>query len=807
MLKNLLKTAWRNLLRNKAFSFINLLGLVLGMGCSLLIFLWVQDERNMDAFHTRSANIYGVYERVFSEGKVEAAHWTPGLLATELKRKIPEIQYASSFDPNQSATFQVGEKIITMQGAAADSDFLKIFSYPILEGTAATALDARDKIAISRKMADEFFGSPAAAINKTIRYDNAAVFRVAAIYEDLKANSSNKFDYLVNWPFHLDTVGWLKEWIYRSPKAFVLLKQTANPQAVEKKITHFLDTYLTTREGAGFHLELGLQRFEDMYLHGTFKNGYPEGGRIQYVRLFTIVAIFILVIACINFMNLSTARSVKRAKEVGIRKTIGAGRLGLIGQFIGEALLLVALAAIVSLALVWLVLPVFNNITGKQMSLPLSQGSFWGVVAALVLLTGLFAGSYPALFLSSLKPVKVLKGTPGFRPRLTVTKQVGRWSLTFSVAAFWLRKGLVIFQFTLSILLIIGMMVISKQVTFLQTVNLGFDREDLIYTPLQGDLYEKFTVFKTQLLGMPGIKSVARTDQPPQQTGAHAYDMEWEGKNPTTRTVVIHVTVGYDFAKMLNLQFLQGRDFSKAFPTDSAAYIINETALKLIGYKDPIGRQLSIFGYHNHIVGVVKDFHFKSLHDPIEPLLINLDEHINWGFVLVKTQPGKAKEAIASMQQVYHEMEPKFPFTYHFTDEEYQRLYNSEQMVGKLSDSFAFLAVFISCLGLMGLAMFTAEARTREIGIRKVLGASESTIFRMLSADFLQLVALAFLIASPVAWLVMTDWLRAYPYRTGISWWIFIVAGGSALLIALLTVSYQSIKSALANPINSLRAE
>jgi len=790
MLKNLVKTAWRSLLRNKAFSFINLLGLVLGMGCSLLIFLWVQDERSMDAFHTKSADIYGVYERVFSEGKVEAAHWTPGLLATELKRRVPEVQYASSFDPNQSATFEVGEKIITMQGAAADSDFLKIFSYPILEGTAATALDSRDKIAISRRMADEFFGSPAAAINKTVRYDNANLFRVGAVFEDPGANSSDKFDYLLNWPFHLDTVGWLKEWIYRSPKAFVLLKPTANPAAVEKKITHFLDTYLTTREGAGFHLELGLQRFEDMYLHGTFKNGYPEGGRIQYVRLFTIVAVFILLIACINFMNLSTARSVKRAREVGIRKTIGAGRFGLIAQFIGEAILLVSLAAIVSLALVWLVLPVFNQITGKEITLPLSRGAFWGVVSALVLLTSLFAGSYPALFLSSLRPVKVLKGT-----------------LKFSAAAFWLRKGLVIFQFALSILLIIGMMVISRQVTFLQTVNLGFDRENLLYTPLQGDLYQKFAAFKAELSGMPGIKAVARTDQPPQRTGAHAYDMEWEGKDPTVRTVVIHVTVGYDFAKMLNLQFLAGRDFSPAFPTDTAAYIINETALKLIGYKDPIGRPLSIFGQHYHIIGVVKDFHFKSLHDPIEPLLINLNEKIDWGFVLVKTQPGKAKDAIASMQQVYREMEPKFPFTYFFTDEEYQRLYNSEQMVGRLSDSFAFLAVFISCLGLMGLAMFTAEQRTREIGIRKVLGASESTIFRMLSADFLQLVALAFLIASPVAWLVMNDWLRAYPYRTEISWWIFVVAGASALLIALLTVSFQSIKSALANPVQSLRAD
>jgi putative ABC transport system permease protein len=790
MLKNFFITTWRNLLRNKTFTLLNILGLALGVGCSLLIILWVQDERGMDAFHVNKDRLYDVYERVFSEGKVEGAYWTPGRLASELKRKVPEVEYSSGFDPHQSATFEVGEKIITMSGAAADSDLFKMFTYPLLEGTVTSALNTPDKIAISRRMANDLFGSPAAAINQTIRYDNARVFRVGAVFEDPGTNSSDRFDYLLNWKFHLDTVDWLKEWIYRSPRTYVMLRPGANAAAVEKKITHFMDDYLTGKDGGGFHIELGMQKFDEMYLHSTFRNGRTAGGRVQYVGLFTVVAIFILLIACINFMNLSTARSVKRAKEVGIRKTIGAARIALIMQFIGEAILLVFLATIVALLMVWCILPAFNSVTGKELALPVAQPSFWGLLLGLIMLTGFVAGSYPAIFLSSLRPVMVLKG-----------------ALKFSLAAFWLRKGLVIFQFALSILLIIGMMVITRQVDYMQTIDLGFDRNNLLYTPMQGDLWKKYTAFKAELSGMPGIQAVTRADQAPTETGAHAYDMEWEGKDPTTRTVVIHVTVGYGWLKMLNLQLLQGRDFSPAYPTDTSAYIINETALRLIGYKDPIGKPLSIFGQKNKIIGVVKDFHFKSLHDPIEPLLINLNENIDWGIFLVKAQPGKTKEAIASMQEVYRQMEPSFPFIYHFTDEEYRRLYNNEQMVGRLADSFAVLAIFISCLGLLGLAMFTSEQRTKEIGIRKVLGASEVKIFGMLSRDFLQLVGMAFIVASPVAWLVMDNWLQEYPYRTSISWWIFAVAGVAALLIALLTVSWQAVRSALANPVESLRSE
>jgi len=790
MLTHYLKVTLRNLTRNKAFSAINIVGLSLGMASSLLIFLWIKDELSIDHFHANQSRIYNVYERVYSEGKVEAGNGTPGLLATELKRTIPEIQYASGFAGREAGTFEVGQKIITMLGAAADSDFFKIFSYKLIEGTPESALSGPEKIAVSRKMAENFFGSTAAAISKPIRFDNSRNFIISAVFENLPLNSSDQFDFIENWKFHIDTVSWLKEWIYRSPKTYIMLRQGTDPVRLEAKLKNFLDNYLHGKEGEGFHLELGLQRFDDMYLHSRFKDGRPAGGRIEYVRLFKVVALFILLIACINFMNLSTARSVKRAKEVGIRKTVGALRVGLILQFIGEALWMTWMALVIALVLVLFMLPLFNTVTGKQIGLPYGEYSFWLALLGLLLVMGIVSGSYPALFLSSLNAVRILKG-----------------AMKFSLGAVWFRKGLVILQFGLSVILIIGTMVVAKQINYVQTINLGFDRGNLICVPFQGSLPVKYPIFRQEISGMPGIQAVTRTDQEPTETGAHAYDMDWSGKNPNTRTVVIHTTVGYEFLKMLHLQLLEGRDFSRDFPTDSSAYIINETALKLIGYKNPIGKPLSIFQNKGRIIGVVKDFHFKSLHEPIEPLLINLNETIRWGYALVKAEPGKTKEAIHSLEKVYTQLEPNFPFTYSFSDEEYLRLYKSEEIVGRLSTAFAFLAIFISCLGLLGLAMFTAEQRTREIGIRKVLGASEINIFQLLSKEFLRLVMVSFIIASPIAWLLMNNWLQDYAYRTTISWWLFLLAGLLTLVIAMITVSLQAIKAAVANPVKSLRTE
>ena len=793
MFSNYLKIAWRNITRNKAFSFINIFGLGLGIACSLLIILWVQDERNIDAFHTNRANIYSVYERIFSEGKIDAGRATPGSLATELKRSIPEIKYASGYWEDILETlFSVGDKNFNRVGTYADTDFFKMFSYPLLQGTAANALAAPDDIAISRNMATSIFGSPQAAMGKAIKFNNAHFFTVNAVFEDLPANTSQHFDFVINWQYLLKVDDWLTNFANRSPQTFIQLQPGADPTRVEAKIRNFVTTYLTASYRTGYRVELGLQPLNEVYLKSLFKQGQPDGGRIEYVKLFTIVAFFILIIACVNFMNLATARSVKRAKEVGIRKTIGAVRARLIVQFIGEAMLLTFFAAIIALILGLAALPYFNSLTGKHIVLPVTSPGFWFGIAGLLLTTGFVAGSYPAFFLSSLNPVKVLKG-----------------ALKFSPNALLFRKGLVVFQFVLSIVLITGTLVISQQLRYIQTKDLGFDRENLVYMhfPYPEGLPNGFNTFKQELLTMPGIKAVDYSAQPPSWTYNATYNLNWPGKNPNTKVFAITNGVGYEYFKLMGIQFIEGRSFSKDFPTDTTGVIINETALKMIGLKKPLGQQVTIGDRQRTILGVVKDFHFKSLHEPIEPLIMYLNPNPDFGYVLVKTEAGKTRQGVASMESVFTQMEKKFPFRCSFADEEYQKLYNDEMTVGKLSDSFSFLAIFISCLGLLGLTMFTAEQRRKEIGVRKIIGASEIDIVTMLSKDIVKLVILSAIIATPVAWLAMSNWLQGFAYKINLNIWTFLAAGLIAILIALATISFQAIKAAFANPVKSLRTE
>ena len=790
MFKNYLKTAFRNLWKNKAFSVINIMGLALGLACSLLIMLWVNDEYNVDAFHKSGSRLYSVFERQYRDGQVDAFHGTPGVLADELKRVMPEVQYATNYAWNELSTFEANGKIMKEDGNHAGPDFFKMFTYPMLEGNANTALQSPLDIAISKKMAAAFFGSPAKAIGKTIRYQNSKDLKVTAVFDNIPHNSTAQFDYILSWQEFLEGNSWAKEWGNNGPPCFIMLREGTDAKSFEKKITRFLDNY-NKEQTPHSYIRLGIERYGDVYLHSGFdKNGTVSGGRIQYVQLFSIVAIFILLIACINFMNLTTARSVKRAKEIGIRKVVGAVRFALIRQFIGEALMIVAIAVIVSLLLIALILPQFNQLTGKEIYVPLSDSNFWLSIVASLLITGILSGSYPALYLSSFKPVRVLKGT-----------------LKFSSSAVWFRKGLVVFQFMLSIILIIGTIVVSRQVNYVQTINLGYDRENLLYIPLEGDLLPKYGLFKNELLKMPGIKDVCRITDIPTHIENGTGGVVWPGKDPSSDVQFTQSAVGYDFTKTMHLQLVQGRDFSKDFATDSVGYIINESALKLIGYKDPVGKPLTFWQKPGTIIGVLKDFHFNSLHTPINPLVLRLGEDIGWGTALVKTESGKTKEALASLEKVCKALNPKFPFTYKFSDEEYAKLYQSEQMVNELANYFAFLGIFISCLGLLGLVIFTAEQRTKEFGIRKVLGASPATLFTLLSREFLMLVTIAMVIASPIAWIAMNDWLQDYAYKIDISWWMFVIAGVVAICIALITVSFQAIKAAIANPVKSLRTE
>ena len=790
MFKNYFKTTWRNLFRNKAFSLINIMGLALGLACSLLIMLWVNDEYKVDAFHKNKTQLYSVFERRYHDGQINAGYATQGLMPDEMKRVFPEVQYATGNAWSHVSTFEANNKIIKEDGNFAGQDFFKMFSYPLLQGDAITALQTPLDIAISRKMAEDFFGSAAEAIGKTIRYQNKKDLKITAVFDNVPQNSSAKFDYLINWQTFLENNGWAKSWDNNGPPTHIMLRKGTDINAFEKKIAKFLDNY-NKKQSPHSYVRLGIQRFGDVYLHSNFdQNGEISGGRIEYVRIFSIVAIFILLIACINFMNLTTTKSIKRAKEIGVRKVMGAVRFALIKQFISEALLIVSIAMLISLVVVTLVLPQFNQFTGKQIQIPFDNGTFWLSLTGLLLVTGFISGSYPALYLSSFRPVRVLKGLP-----------------KFSSSALWFRKGLVVFQFTLSIILIIVTIVVSKQVKYIQTTNLGYDKENLVYISLEGDLATKYKLFKSQGLQMPGIQNVTKITDGPTRINNGTTGVQWNGKDPNLKIDFAHAAIGYDFIKTMHLQLAQGRDFSEDFATDSAGYIINETALRIIGYQDPIGKPFTQWGMKGTIIGVVKDFHFNSLHTQINPLILRLGEKTGSGSALIRTEPGKTKEALASLEGICKELNPQFPFTYKFSDEEYQKLYTSEQVVNKLANYFAVLAISISCLGLLGLVMFAAEQRTKEFGIRKVLGARPATLFKLLSKEFLLLVLIAMVIASPLAWIAMDNWLQDYVYRIHVSWWMFAVAGVLVVLIALITVSFQAIKAAIANPVKSLRTE
>lgn len=788
MLTNHLKIAFRNFLKNRVYASINIIGLALGLTCSLLIYLWVNDELSIDAFHEKGDRIYTIISREYIDGTVTGYYDTPGLLGEELKKVMPEVEFSCNFSSKGLYTFAAGDKRLKYEGNFAGEDYFKIFSVPLVQGSAATALKAPQSISISRKMATAFFGSPEQALHQSIRFDNYRDLEVTAVFEDLQDNSSVQFDCLINWEFFKQREPWIFDWGNSGPGAFALLKANTDPTKVDAKLKDFIANY-TEEYDENDHLELGLQPYEEMYLHSKFENGEIAGGRIEYVRMFGMVAVFILLIACINFMNLSTAQSLKRAKEIGVRKVVGAKRSALISQFLGESLLFSGLAVVISLLVISLLLPAFNQFTGKSMDLPFSNPGFWLFILGLTIFTGLFSGTYPSFFLSGFRPISVLKST-----------------LKISGSSITLRKCLVVFQFTLSIIFIISMMVISKQIDYIYSKNLGYEKSNLIYLPKVGSLSDKYTAFKNEAEQQDGILSLSNMHLEFTNIENTTGSVEWPGKTPNTHPNFREMAIGYDFLKTIKAEMAAGREFSRAF-ADSANYIINEAALKAIGYNDPIGKPLTFWGVKGQIVGVVKDFHFNALHQPIEPLIMRLTKEQSWGYALVRIEAGKMKPALSALGKLHKKLNPDFPFTYQFVDAEYQKLYGSENVIQQLAKYFAGLAILISCLGLLGLVIFSTEQRTKEIGIRKVLGASVINLWQLLSKDFVVLVLISGLIAAPIAYYFMQGWLQKYAYSIDISWWFFAVAGMSTLGIALLTVSYQTIRAALLNPVQSLKSE
>ncbi|MBS1597382.1 MAG: ABC transporter permease [Bacteroidetes bacterium] len=788
MLKNYFKTALRNMMRNKTFSLINILGLGLGIACSLFIYLWVQDERSYDNFHANSDRLYQVLisDKDKNGTLTNTNDNTPGLLADALKKQIPEISGAATVIWENEFLFTVGEKIGKEKGRYVGPDFLDMFSFPLIAGNPSNALSSPDNIVISKKIADSYFGNQD-PIGKIIKIGDKRSYVVTCVAANVPDNSTLKFDFLLPIKHGFEDSYWMIDgWNHFGPATYVLLQKNASIAQVNNKLKDFMykqDQHIDDKL-------VSLQLLENRYLYSHFTNGIPTGGRIEYVRLFSVIAVFILLIACINFMNLATARSVKRSKEVGIRKVVGAVKGLLFRQFLLEAIITSFFAVIIAIGLVMLFLPSFNQLTEKKLVLHITDPSVGITLFLLTLITGFIAGSYPSLFLSSLNPITVLKG-----------------SLKFKNSDVVFRRGLVIFQFTLSIILIVCTVVVYKQMNYVQTKNLGLDHSNLIYMPVEGDLVKNYENFKNESLASGNIEQISFCGTEPTNVGWYSPGMVWDGKDPNDKTLFAQVEVGFDFLKTMKISLVNGRDFSKDLPTDSTNFIVNETAARHMKIQNPVGATFSHGKMKGKIIGLVKDYNIVSLHGPIAPIFINLAPEPEEGIAIIRTLPNKTKQTLATIEQIAKKFNPKYPFKYDFVDDQLNRQYHSEMIVGQLSNAFAFIAIFISCMGLFGLSMFMAEQRTKEIGIRKVVGASVTRIVALLSKDFLLLVVVAFVIAAPIAWWLMSKWLQDFAYQTEIGWVIFVFAGLTAVLIALATISYQAVRAALANPVKSLRAE
>jgi putative ABC transport system permease protein len=787
MIRHTLLLIYRNFKRFKSTFFINLIGLSTGLACTLLIYLWVQDELAIDQFHKNGDRIYYAMEHRVKADGIWTSPNTPGLLAEALEQEMPEVQHACASSRTFPVTISVGDKVLKAPGRYSSKTFFKIFSYPILHGSAETVLNDKSSIVISESLAKKFFETPAAAIGKSISIDRSIDYTVSGIFRDVPKNSTEQFDFVLSYQVIYDRSESIRSWTSTGTATYVLLKDGANVDEINKKLANYI--HQKTNNEITYRT-LFLTKFSDIYLYGKYENGVLVGGRITYVKLFSVIAVFILIIACINFMNLSTAKASRRIKEVGIKKAIGANRRTLIWQYLGESLMMSFLCMAVALLLVDLFLNQFNDITGKQLTFTFDR-TILTIATSIWLFTGIVAGSYPALYLSGFNPASVLKG-----------------KLEVSFGELWARKGLVVFQFILSIVLIVSVIIVYRQIEYIQTKPIGYDRDNILMFQREGKMWEtqSLETFLSEARRIPGVVSASSIAHNMSGHNSGTWRLEWEGKDPEDRTEFEHVAVNHDMLETLGIQIAEGRNFSRNFPADTASLIISEKGIEFMGLKDPVGKTVKLWGQDMKIIGISKDFHYESLHEDYKPLFFRLSAD-NTYIVMIKLGAGNQNETIAKVEQLYKNTNPGFAFEYRFLDEQYQQQYVAEQRVSTLSRYFAGLAVIISCLGLFGLAAFTAERRLKEIGIRKVLGSTEFGIISLLSADFTRIVFVAIVIATPISYFLTKSWLDEFAFRIDLTWWYFALAGILALVIAWLTVGAQALKAARINPVKCLRDE
>jgi putative ABC transport system permease protein len=786
MLSHYLLLAIRNFKKFKSIFLINLLGLSLGLTTVILISMWVKDELSINRYHANSDRIYAVMTNHDNAGGIVTWGVTPAEMAEAMKAELPQVELAAGVSPFiKGMIFDSGTDKLDAEGLFVDQDYLDMFSHEFIFGNRSKALLGINAISLSESMAKNLFGSPENAMGKSLKwqvFDFSNEVEVTGVYRDFGSLDVEKPEFLMAFPFFKAMLGEGAHWDNFNSSTVVLLREGTDETAFNTQIASFIKD-----RAKGSNVTPFVQLYADTYLYGTYEGGKVAGGRINYVWIFSGIALFILLIACINFMNLTTARSMARAKEIGVKKSMGASRMGIFGQFMVESLLLTLFALVIALIAVSVLQPVFNKVTLKTLSLSLGMEEililvgFWAI-------TSLIAGIYPSLYLSKFKPVQIMKN-----------------NLKGSVGELLARKGLVVFQFMISMLLIIGVVVIGKQMNYIQNQNLGYNQSHLLKIPSESIPVAQMNTILSQIKAVPGVENASSLTHPLIGLANSTIGLTWEGKNPDEQVKFENISVNMGLIETMDFELVEGRSFSPEFGEEDTKIILNEAAVRTIGFENPIGQIVNLWGNDMEVIGVVKNFHFESLKEMVKPAFIKYDP----GFaqnIMVRINTADQRETIAGITQVFQTvLGQKFEIA--FMDEAYQTLYLQEQRVSVLSEYFGVIAIFLSCLGLFGLAAFTAESRKKEVGVRKVLGASMTGILNLITLDFIKLVLISVIIALPLGWYFANSWLETYAFQTKLSWWIFAGSGLVLLVIAIMTVGYQAYKAASSNPVNSLRSE
>ncbi len=787
MLHNYFKIAIRSLFKNSVYSFINITGLSIGIASSVLILLWVADEYSYDRFHKNYNSIYKLYQSQQWAQGIGTGNAMPYPMKETIKDKSSKIKEVVMTNWGEGNMLQVGDKRLTKMGLSASEDFFKVFTFEMVKGDPNTALSDPSSIVITESTAKTFFDD-LDPINQLIKIDNGQDLKVTGVVKDLPRQSFFEFEYVVPFAYYEATQSWVRyakdNWNNNSFQMYVQLQ----PDATEEEVNNSIQNIIKDNNPKAPTAKLFLHPMSKWRLYSNFENGVNTGGMIEYVRLFTAIAIFVLVIACINFMNLATARSESRAREVGIRKSVGSRRKELIFQFLGESVMVTFLSSVLAIVVVELVLPSYNLLVNKNISIDYSNPWLWSIAIGWVFVIGIFAGSYPAFYLSSFQPVKVLKGKIN----------VGKGATTP-------RKVLVTLQFGFSIFLIIGTIVIYQQIMHVKSRDMGYDRENLMQIWTNGELETNFQTIREELVRTGVVKSVCKSNSPITSIFSNN-EVKWEGM-PDQRVSFSTIATEYDYTETMGIKMIEGRDFSRDFKSDSMAVVVNEAAVEMMAMENPIGQHLKMNDRDLEIIGVMPNVVMASPYQPVEPMTLIFDPDWSSTITLRLNISQDLSESINTIESVFKKLNPTYPFEFRFADADFERKFSTINLISRLATIFASLAIIITCLGLFGLAAFTAEQRTKEVGIRKVMGASVSSLVILISKDFSRLVIVGFLFSGPIAWWFLSNFLERYEYRTTVMWWVLPLAGAGALILALIIVSTQALRAATANPSQSLRSE